>query len=289
MTQKERLSLSPSFSCTRPITCFRIITALVVLLKILHAVSASSTTDNIPAAKFIYVHSLHDANATSTLYVSQHGRIFVWHALSAGAAWAVLAPFAAAGARLARITGLIEADAIFRLHRFVMLGASILTAQTWIVGMAAGKSPPLAHSILGTLLLLAAVIQTFAGMFRPPAVVQDDTWVLDPDLDESHFASRHQDVEGVEDRLCTEESCETAEPICHAAYLIHLRAMWARFHATFGIFLMVFAEWVLWHSLGMFRLGQHWYILLGTLIGVSLAAFVVAELIRIFEIGSRTK
>lgn len=223
-------------------------------------------------------------------YVLRHGKVFVWHALSAGLAWAVLAPFAAATARFSRAVDVIGRDVMFRWHRFAMICTVILTAQTWIIGVAFAKNPPPVHSALGSVVLFAALTQTVVGLFRPPVVAQL------AGLDIKEFERpRKQHPPGQPADSGDEEQAILKVPAdgssaasgnrtnARLACTTWIRSVWARFHISFGFIVMIFTQWVLWHSLQVFELGKRWQAVLAVLIALSYGVILLAELVKLIS------
>lgn len=97
-------------------------------------------------------------------FVARYGMVFVWHAASAAFAWCVLAPLGFAWMRATRRAG---GDDVFRGHRFIMLSVVGLTIQAWLVAVAYEHNTPPVHALLGSIVLLLALVQVTIGAMRP--------------------------------------------------------------------------------------------------------------------------
>lgn len=103
-------------------------------------------------------------------YERRYGAFFVWHALSATAAWALVLP-------LAQLVQAVAAAGRFQLHRRTMLLVLAATLQTHLLAaLFARERAPAQHAALGSALLLGVSLQAAAGALRPHAQQPPSAW-----------------------------------------------------------------------------------------------------------------
>ena len=116
--------------------------------------------------------SLSPSQPSHPSYESRFGAIFVWHALSALTAWAIVFPLFHLASHFQRQR---QSSSWFLIHRIGMFSVLILTGQAYIIGLWKSKKSEPQHLVLGSVLLVLLCLQALGGILRP-AVDPSNVW-----------------------------------------------------------------------------------------------------------------